>query len=893
MSFSLAPLFQRAVHSTARVVRSAWAEHGWPLLLYLVLTIALTWPLLPNFTTKITGVGDSQHLLWMMWHTQQALLGREPLFSTSLVYYPYGTSLWTCTFVPLAGVFAFPFWWLGTEAAYNGALLIGFWLTGYCGYLLGRSLKFSRSIAFFAGTVLLVAPIHLTAIISHMHKIFLGGSALTLLALNRALDLRRRPMWAVATGCALLLTLFESSDHLVLAGLAVVFFVMVAWLEADRVDRRKLTQRILLIGISALVLTGPFVVMIMTAASNPAVSVSVSQESLQHQPDLIKFFVPMEVGPLGNLFWPALYPRVRGSIETAVFLGWTSLVLLIVAIASRQRAARRWIWLVIFCVIIALGPTLMILGERYFTSYKLPIIMPYALLSDLPGLSFWRTPGRMMLVGFIGLGIAAGFGLAWLVQRVPIRWRGIVPIVAVLLVLFESWPRGPQLQEQLPPVPPFYQQIAHDPAHYGVFDLPIRPYQALDITSDYVPYSARYQMYQMTHHKGIASGYISRYYSYHPVFAQLISRSPNDSPRQSDVMLNGQPANRYADAEYELARNDYRYVVLHKPQPDDSVYQPGSWGEQVSRKFIKQVFGDRAPLVDDAFTTVYPVRPITDVTTLTPTIVLRESLDSSNYEIARGRRWALSPATFYVASPRVLSAYLKVTPGQIENAQTNAPAATGQLTLQTPDGRSVSVLMSAGQPVLLPLALSPGSQIITLTLQPTRTQATDASLKYLNFAIGSIDLRTAGHFDFAPDVLVDGRPQSNARPDLAAILGEGWHDRESEGTTDWRWAKSPATLWVYSAQPRRITLDVAPVFLHEPVSPNRLGDRGVMSISTDTGFQAEIALQTGQRAASTFDLTAGWNRVTFALSTGNFQPEQIGLPDGRSLSFAVGSLNLH
>jgi hypothetical protein len=46
-----------------------------------------------------------------------------------------------------------------------------------------------------------------------------------------------------------------------------------------------------------------------------------------------------------------------------------------------------------------------------------------------------------------------------------------------------------------------------------------------------------------------------------------------------------------------------------------------------------------------------------------------------------------------------------------------------------------------------------------------------------------------------------------------------------------------------------------------------------MSISTDMGLQPENELQAGQRASSTFDLIAGWNRVTFALSTGNFQTQ--------------------
>ncbi len=55
----------------------AWHEHALALLVYLVLSIALSWPTLPNFTTAITGAWpeESFHNLWILWHTQQVMLG--------------------------------------------------------------------------------------------------------------------------------------------------------------------------------------------------------------------------------------------------------------------------------------------------------------------------------------------------------------------------------------------------------------------------------------------------------------------------------------------------------------------------------------------------------------------------------------------------------------------------------------------------------------------------------------------------------------------------------------------------------------------------------------------------------------------------------------------------
>ncbi|MGD8623580.1 MAG: hypothetical protein PVJ34_03515, partial [Anaerolineae bacterium] len=57
-------------------LRRLWSGHGVALLLYTLLSAVLTWPLLPNFRTALTGFGDSRHHLWLLWHAKEAFLGR-------------------------------------------------------------------------------------------------------------------------------------------------------------------------------------------------------------------------------------------------------------------------------------------------------------------------------------------------------------------------------------------------------------------------------------------------------------------------------------------------------------------------------------------------------------------------------------------------------------------------------------------------------------------------------------------------------------------------------------------------------------------------------------------------------------------------------------------------
>jgi len=162
------------------------------MLFYAALSIAISWPTARDFTTRITSSGvDARHNLWLFWHTQQVLLGQQSLFDAPLLYYPHGISLLVHGVGPITGLFALPFWAWGPEAAYNGALLLSLWLSAYCTYLLARGLELDRGAAIFAGVLVLAAPMGLAGLNNHVTKVFVGTLPLLLLALQRALDLRR------------------------------------------------------------------------------------------------------------------------------------------------------------------------------------------------------------------------------------------------------------------------------------------------------------------------------------------------------------------------------------------------------------------------------------------------------------------------------------------------------------------------------------------------------------------------------------------------------------------------------------------------------------------------------------------------------------------------------
>ena len=716
--------------------RLLWSEYGLPLLLFGALSLAITWPAVRDFNTLIVSDGgDARNNLWMLWHVKEALLGRQPWFELDLLYYPLGVNLLTRGLGPLLGFIALPFWPLGPEAAYNGTMIITIWLTGYAMYLLARTLNFSRPIAFFAGLFLLTAPIHLVGVYGHMTKSFMALLPLVFLAFLRLLDLNRSRWWAVVTAVTLLLTLLHNGYQFIFGVMAIAFFGLAAVLRAASGERRPIILRGLLLIVVTAVLVGPLLFTILRASADPLVPVDANLQSIAFQPDSTEFLLP----PFFSLVFGGWvqdflsFHDHKPTIETAVSLSWVGLFLSIVAALRLKKESLIWWLFALLTAILAVGPSLKVFGERAFTEYEFPLIMPYALLTALPGLDFMRTPGRFMMISFVAMGIAAAYGLTWLTGRNP-RFSSRIILLAFLLLLVERWPQ-PWTQQPLRQVSDFYMEIAADPEMYGVFDLPVKPTEEMS----HINYAATYQIDQMVHQKGLASGYLARTYRTHPMFPCLI---PELRAVQPDVQVNGRPADCAANFLFDLAYFNYRYVVLHKPPPGDLYDFPDSWGQAQSAELIDRFFAGQPSLVDDHLVTVYEVPPMNELTGLEPVI----GLGGGWYSPESEWRWARSPAVIFLSLPQSQEVIL-----ELETAMVFEPEARpgrwrdGRLQITVNNGYSTTVDIHIGEKTAVPLTLEAGVYSITLTLEAGNFQPRDYGTndpRPLSFALHTINLIT-------------------------------------------------------------------------------------------------------------------------------------------------------
>jgi hypothetical protein len=144
------------------------------------------------------------------------------------------------------------------------------------------------------------------------------------------------------------------------------------------------------------------------------------------------------------------------------------------------------------------------------------------------------------------------------------------------------------------------------------------------------------------------------------------------------------------------------------------------------------------------------------------------------------------------------------------------------------------------------------------------------------------------------DLTVNGAAQQNGAYAWQVVHGPGWWGLEQQDTFRWRWATSPAALYIYSPERSAMQLASQPVTLHVQDAPGGLGERGVLRVSVNGGPAAEVAVQVGQPFTVEAELASGWNTVTLALAAGNYRPADVdpGSGDERELSFALAPIDI-
>jgi hypothetical protein len=304
----------------------------------------------------------------------------------------------------------------------------------------------------------------------HLHTA--AGCVFLPLTLETATLFRRDPTVrrGVILGLVLGASMLVDQELSVLAVILAVL-ILIPWLA--RRPGAAAYQATGAAAVTGLVVASPQLVMMVQALaaghSNPGAG-----QYAKFAAELPGLFAPSpRIAHYGLTGLAAIYHAHTPSEALATFgVVLSALAALGLAVTWQRRGARAFGLLWLGCAALALGPTLYI-GNRQFVplpqawhGQRVSLLMPDTWLIKLPGLSSFREPDRLALLGLVGAAILAGAAVEWLLPRSRLALAGVA-----LLAAFEAGWAGPPgtMPTALPAVS---RPIAADHSGSIVVDVP-------------------------------------------------------------------------------------------------------------------------------------------------------------------------------------------------------------------------------------------------------------------------------------------------------------------------------------------------------------------------------------------------------------------------------------
>lgn len=604
--------------------------HILSIFIYIIVSLVFSWPTIQNFTTRVVGISvDTFFTMWFNWFFKEVLSGKLSLDPVMVLFYPKGVPLGVMGIGPLMGFFGIPFWGMGSYAIYNGAYLTAMVATGYCMFLLARSLGLTKISSIFAGIALEISPLVLYGLFGHSIKSFQGNLALYLLFLNQlAVDRAHVKRNIIFGSLSMLLCLLHDANYFIFAIITTGLFVVVKLIQGDIVNRIMFLKRLVMLTLISVVLCSPYLYNLFKAYQNSSFNVKMAGSaavSADYSVDLAAYFLPNNYNSLFGQFTKNLvdkFPNFTPAVGVTIPL--TLMVLTIIGLFKYQKKHLIFYLVFITFFLLAMGPYPRFLGEFIeINGSRIPL--PFYFMAKIPGFDFMRVPSRFMMMGYVGLGITAAIGLNFLIQKFN-KAKYLLGVLFLAGLVIESW-WIPFPSMELPDTPEYYVELEKNTESFGVFDLPMNLPGVNFSSYEYGSYTSEayinYMLFQMSHHKGIAAGLFGRPYLNYPIIEEMDSKHPGlfSSP---ELTLEGSHPAKFTNLQYELGRQNYRKVVWHKElygekyckKPDSIAFVIGHKAcyEAVENQkkemaiFLEQAFGSQLAEYDDSNTVVYNVQ---------------------------------------------------------------------------------------------------------------------------------------------------------------------------------------------------------------------------------------------------------------------------------------------
>jgi len=481
------------------------------LLVYTILTLILTYPLIFNLTTAVPNdIGDPLLNTWLLaWDTHALLTDPLNLFNAN-IFYPLSNTLAYSEHLFSTALLALPWQVLFGEPvlAYNLSLLLSFPLAAFGMYLLALRWTHHRGAAFIAGLIFAFNPYRFASI-AHLQLLTFqwlpyAVLCLDLLLVKQGLGVRDqgvertrvlKPALLAALAIFFLLQVL-ASWYLALYTVLVLGIYLLAVLVTRRVHPTQLIP-ILVTLLLATLLTLPFILPYLSLVDELRESRPLSLAlSLAAAPT--DYFA---AASLNRIFGPLTEPfRARPGFveEHTLFLGVIVGLLVLVGFIGGVRcqvsgvkcqvSSARCQVPGVKCQVSSARcqvPGVKCWLPRYafyalvvvlVFSFILTFSMPYAMLATIfPPATVVRVPSRWIIPGLFALSGLAAFGVVYLTQHASRPTKYAILATISLLLIIESFsiplPLAPVDNNQT--LNPAYHWLATQPGDVALVELPM------------------------------------------------------------------------------------------------------------------------------------------------------------------------------------------------------------------------------------------------------------------------------------------------------------------------------------------------------------------------------------------------------------------------------------
>jgi hypothetical protein len=479
-----------------------------PFWLFLVLTLAVTWPLAGRATRSLASdYGDPLFATWLvgwvagqMTRALQGDLHALRAFWDANIFFPERNTLAFAEHLVGETIQVLPVYWLTGNLllCYNAAFLLTFVVGAYGMYLLIADLTGSAWAAAAGGVFFAFTEYRLVYEVSHLQTMSNHWLPIALLGLHRfiARDSRR----ALAGGAAALVLLNLSAGyHMLFDGPFVAAFVAVDLARHGRLrDRRvwiALASAAAAVALLTLPFTYPYIEMQRQLGFERGLDevIRFSATLDQYRAALPGFLVPLLLASA------AIILELRRHSEPAPETWSRRSASMMVAAVGMGALLAFWL---------SLGPVVRAGGR------VLPVPGIYApLYSYVPGFRGVRAVARMATMFFFFLAMLAGFGVA-AIERRSRRAAQATAIVACAVFLWQTTPAPLPLDREWPfvsaglaPVPAYLRPAPAAPPVYRFVATLDRDAVLVEFPFGDNAYDLRYMYFSAAHRRRMLGGY--------------------------------------------------------------------------------------------------------------------------------------------------------------------------------------------------------------------------------------------------------------------------------------------------------------------------------------------------------------------------------------------------